>query len=122
MRPFMCLLAVSLAALSGCSTNSAPPPAATEATPGAAAHDVHATFACAAGKSIVAVFVNAPPARVALTLSDGRQLQLPQALSASGARYASSDGSLVFWNKGRGAFIEEGGQHTFDDCQQQPAG
>jgi membrane-bound inhibitor of C-type lysozyme len=51
-------------------------------------------------------------ARAPLALSDGRSLPLPQALSASGARYASADGRTVFWNKGRSAFLEEGGRTT----------
>lgn len=64
-----------------------------------------ATFSCAQGKTIGAVFYNT---KVDLTLSDGRKLSLPQAISASGARYANADESLVFWNKGNTAFISEG--------------
>ena len=51
-----------------------------------------------------------------LALSDGRKLTLPQASSASGARYASASESIVFWNKGTTAFIEEGGKTTYDGC------
>ena len=49
-------------------------------------------------------------------LSDGRVLRLPQALSASGARYANAAESIVFWNKGNTAFIEEKGNTTYDGC------
>jgi membrane-bound inhibitor of C-type lysozyme len=87
---------------------------------GASAQTISAGFACEGGKKIAAVFVNGAHASVRLTLSDGRQLTLPQALSASGARYANADGSIVFWNKGRTAFIEEGGKRTYAQCQQAP--
>ena len=38
------------------------------------------------------------------------------ALSASGARYANPDESLVFWNKGNTAFLEARGQTTIAGC------
>jgi membrane-bound inhibitor of C-type lysozyme len=55
---------------------------------------------------------------VDLTLSDGRMISLPQAIAASGARYANSDESVVFWNKGNEAFITEGDPNnpTFRNC------
>jgi membrane-bound inhibitor of C-type lysozyme len=74
-----------------------------------------ATFNCKDGKSIDATFY---ADSVDLKLSDGRSLALPQAMSASGARYASKDESFVFWNKGDTAFITEGkdGKETYSDC------
>lgn len=74
-----------------------------------------AVFACKDDKSIKAVFY---PEKVDLTLSDGRSLELPQAMSGSGARYANTDETMVFWNKGNTAFITEGGddKQTFSDC------
>jgi membrane-bound inhibitor of C-type lysozyme len=63
------------------------------------------TFSCEQGKTIGAVFY---PNKVSLTLSDGRKMTLPQVLSASGARYANTNESFVFWNKGNTAFITEG--------------
>ncbi|MES2006686.1 MAG: MliC family protein [Patescibacteria group bacterium] len=76
-----------------------------------------ATFSCEQGKTIGAVFYSA---KVELTLSDGRKLSLPQAISASGARYANADQSFVFWNKGNTAFIGEGKvepqQETYTNC------
>jgi len=80
------------------------------------AHEIHARFACAEGKSIDATFVNGTASSATLTLSDGRKLSLPQARSGSGARYANGDESFVFWNKGDTAFIEEDGKTTYADC------
>jgi membrane-bound inhibitor of C-type lysozyme len=63
------------------------------------------TFSCEQGKVIGATFYKS---KVELVLSDGRKLSVPQAISASGARYANADESFVFWNKGNTAFITEG--------------
>ncbi len=54
--------------------------------------------------------------RVSLTLSNGRRITVPQAISASGARYANADESFVFWNKGDTAFVTEQGTTTYDGC------
>ena len=81
-----------------------------------AAQTIRAHFACADGKVVDATFINGPPGSVALALSDGRRLSLPQALSASGARYATNDERVVFWNKGDTAFLAEGGKTTYDRC------
>jgi membrane-bound inhibitor of C-type lysozyme len=43
---------------------------------------------------------------------------VPLAPSASGARYANSDESFVFWNKGPTAFIEETGRQSSSGCVQ----
>ena len=82
----------------------------------AAAKTIRAKFACADNKSVDATFVNGPRSSVNLVLSDGRKMTLPQAMSASGARYANKDESLVFWNKGNTAFLEEKGKTTYDGC------
>jgi membrane-bound inhibitor of C-type lysozyme len=74
---------------------------------------IKATFNCREGKTIKAEFAKE---KVNLLLSDGRKIELPQAISASGARYANSDESFVFWNKGNTAFIEEKGTTTFTNC------
>ena len=70
------------------------------------------TYICAANKTIDASFYNIPDATstVALTLSDGRFMTLPQAISADGARYATADESFVFWSKGDGALVFENGE------------
>ncbi len=71
------------------------------------------TFSCVGKKTISAVF---RPDSVSLTLPKGRELNLRQDTSASGARYRNLDGSIVFWNKGETAFIEENGVATYTDC------
>jgi len=53
-------------------------------------------------------------ASVNLHLSDGRVLDLPQAMSGSGVRYEKD--TAVFWSKGNNAFLEEGGKTTFSNC------
>jgi membrane-bound inhibitor of C-type lysozyme len=71
------------------------------------------TFSCAGNKTIQALFFDD---KAELTLSDGRHRLLLQAISASGARYANTDESFVFWTKGNTAFIEENQKTTFKDC------
>jgi len=58
-----------------------------------------------------------PGGSVALTISDGRTMTLPQTISADGARYAAADGSFVFWNKGNGAMVTEGQQPSYQCVQ-----
>ena len=53
---------------------------------------------------------------VRLALSDGRKISLPQTVSKSGARYANTDESFVFWNKDSSAFVEENGSTTYANC------
>ena len=74
-----------------------------------------ATFKCQGGKSIEATFY---ASSVSLTLSDGRSMTVPQAMSGSGARYANKDETFVFWNKGDTAFVTEGddGKDTYSGC------
>ena len=74
------------------------------------------TFVCPDQKSITATFHLPDDASVDVTLSDGRTMNLPHAISASGARYANADESFVFWNKGTSAFVEENGTTTYDNC------
>ncbi|ANI29356.1 hypothetical protein PL78_05805 [Yersinia entomophaga] len=45
---------------------------------------------------------------------DGKQLNLPQVVAASGTRY--SDGYYTFWSKGDSAFIERGDKIVMNDC------
>ncbi len=74
-----------------------------------------AAFACAEGKSIGAAFYQGS---VALSLSDGRTQNLPQAQAASGVRYANADETFVFWGKGNTAFVTEGAaqNQTYSGC------
>ncbi len=71
------------------------------------------TFDCIEGKAIDVQFQGD---MVFLELSDGRSNALDQVISASGARYANSDESFIFWNKGKTAFVEEKGVVTYKDC------
>lgn len=72
-----------------------------------------AVFNCDNAKTINALFFND---KVELGLSDARNMLLPQAISASGVRYANSDESFVFWNKGDTAFVTENNKTTFENC------
>ena len=75
------------------------------------------TFSCAGNKTVQALFFDD---KAELTLSDGRHMLLLQAISASGARYANTDESFIFWNKGNTAFVEESHKTTFKDCIANP--
>ena len=48
-----------------------------------------------------------PSGSARIVLSDGRNFDLLQTISADGARYANSDESFIFWSKGDGALILE---------------
>ena len=72
-----------------------------------------AEFSCDKSKSIRAVFMTNG---AEITLSDGRTMNLSQAVSADGGRYANSDESFVFWTKGKGAFVNENGTTTYANC------
>lgn len=50
-----------------------------------------------------------PNGSVKLKLDDGRTFDLPQAVSADGGRYANAGDVFVFWSKGNGALLLEGG-------------
>ena len=80
-----------------------------------------ADYACDGGKTINAAFYKGdvvavkpgeppvPTGSVRIALDDGRNFDLFQTLSASGARYANADESFVFWSKGDGAIVQENG-------------
>ncbi|MDP1624913.1 MAG: MliC family protein [bacterium] len=72
------------------------------------------TYRCDDDKSIWATY--GKDGSVSLSLSDGSSITLPHATSASGARYAVSDESIVFWNKGKTAFIERDGETVYKNC------
>jgi membrane-bound inhibitor of C-type lysozyme len=87
-----------------------------------------ALYRCDGAKTITASFYDGastpgknggpptPGGSVALTLSDGRTMTLPQTISGSGVRYANDGESIVFWNEGNGAFITENNQQTYANC------
>ena len=72
-------------------------------------------FACADNKVIYADFYKN---FVHIDIGKGETMYLPQTISADGARYANTDESIVFWNKGNTAFITEGNPNnvTYQDC------
>jgi len=77
------------------------------------------TYLCDNNKTIKAAFYKGEPkpvqpgempipsGMVKLALSDGRNFDLAQTISADGIRYANSDESFVFWSKGNGAMVLE---------------
>ena len=74
-----------------------------------------AKFTCADSKTIESIFYK----NIARIETDSMGVvYLPQTISASGARYANKDESIVFWNKGNTAFITEGNPNspTYKDC------
>ena len=88
-----------------------------------------ANFLCDSGKSIAASFYRAsstspvvpgqppvPNGSVILSFSDRRIMTLNQTISADGGRYANSGESIVFWNRGDTAFVQENGTTTFSNC------
>lgn len=77
---------------------------------------ISAEFDCGDDKTIKAEFVNSGERYVNLELSDGQKYTLPSAVSADGARYASNDESVVFWNVGNTATLEQNGVTTYDNC------
>lgn len=74
-----------------------------------------AEFTCAENKTIHADFYKN---FVYIQTGVWKDVYLPQTISASGARYATSDESIVFWNKGNTAFVTEGSPDniTYKDC------
>jgi len=81
------------------------------------------SYSCNAGKSIVATYKDK---EVGLKLSDGREMNLTQTVSADGVRYANTDESFVFWSKGDGALVLENNvEKSFIGCirvMDKPAG
>lgn len=71
------------------------------------------TFTCTDGTELDATFYSEES--MALTL-DGTTYELPQVVSASGARYANSDESFVFWNKGNEATVFVDGSVAYEGC------
>jgi membrane-bound inhibitor of C-type lysozyme len=72
------------------------------------------SYSCAQG-TITAAYASSS---VALALSDGRSLTLPQVRSGSGTRYEDTVGGkdVTFSSKGSDAFLEEGGSVTYSNC------
>lgn len=64
---------------------------------------IHSTFVCDDGRDLEVAFHTREPTHVVI-VAGRRTINLPQTLSASGARY--SDGVTTFWNKGDQALFE----------------
>jgi membrane-bound inhibitor of C-type lysozyme len=105
VRPTVGALAVAAVTIAGASLARAEDPIST------------VDYACKDNKTIKAVYYSE---KVDLTLSDGRTMTLPQTMSGSGIRYANADESIVFWSKGKTAFITEGpdADPTYDGCKE----
>lgn len=73
--------------------------------------DIHAVFRCPDGGIIDTTFREK---EVTVILPDGTRKLLPQAMSASGARY--SDNVTTLWNKGDTAFIVSGDKIVWEGC------
>jgi membrane-bound inhibitor of C-type lysozyme len=69
-------------------------------------------FKCSNGTRVEVVFSEKKES-VTMVL-EGKSYTLKHIPSGSGAKY--SDGKVVFWNKGKGAFIEIGGEVVHDGC------
>ncbi len=86
-------------------------------TPNTAAPSANiVSYACDGGKTIAATYASSS---VAIALSDGRSLTLPQTVSGSGIRYEQGAGTnqdVVFWSKGDNAFLTENNVTTYDNC------
>ncbi len=76
---------------------------------GASADATEARYICSGGTKLSAKF--SPPSsakgEVALTFDKGRELNLPQVMSADGGRYANA--GIEFWIKGRSATLTMNG-------------
>ncbi len=73
-------------------------------------------FTCKDNRSITATFYPSDDRQADLVLSDGRTMTLIHAPAADGARYINLEESIVFWNKGTTAFLEENKITTYRDC------
>ncbi len=79
------------------------------------------TYSCDGGNTIAASYTQNA---VALTLSDGRSLTMPQTESGSGIRYelvatstgAASSTDSIFWSEGDNAFMTENASSTYQNC------
>ncbi|MCR4325769.1 MAG: hypothetical protein NUV59_03095 [Patescibacteria group bacterium] len=76
---------------------------------------VKASFGCAYGKSISALYAKES---VTLSLSDGRTLTLPKTsdTTTDGTHYANPNDGFEFVDSGNSAYIEEQGARTYADC------
>jgi membrane-bound inhibitor of C-type lysozyme len=93
---------LALIMLAACASPQAAAPEANADTIGPVA------FRCDDRSAIEATFDNAPTPATVHLVRGGQQFTLPQAMSASGARYVGDN--IEFWNKGNDAAVEWQGQ------------
>lgn len=74
-------------------------------------------FVCDNSRSVVALYQEGDDGEVELRLSHSPSASLAQSVSASGAKYASADEDLTFWNKGEEATVTENGRITYSGCK-----
>lgn len=74
-------------------------------------------FICDNSRSVVALYKEGNDGEVKLRLSHSPGASLAQSVSASGAKYASADEDLTFWNKGEEATVTENGRITYSGCK-----
>ena len=67
-------------------------------------------YRCADGRNVTVMYVNDPQAGRATLVVGGKTYELPQVVSASGARYSAA--KVTWWNKGREATLELNGPAT----------
>jgi membrane-bound inhibitor of C-type lysozyme len=107
------LLALLAIVVAGCVPVQPVEPAADmDAAP--SSNVIQATFVCPDGTELPTVFDNDADT-VTVGLPDG-EVTLPRAISASGARYANEDESIVFWNKGDEAMVQVNGDIVYQGC------
>jgi membrane-bound inhibitor of C-type lysozyme len=125
------LIIIVLLLILAANGTSSLPPTTTQSSTASTTQMVDAQYSCDDGKSISAMYMNATTATttgnsVMLVLSDGRQMTLPQTISADGARYSNGNPQIaegqpgaetfIFWSKGNGAFVQENGTTTYNNC------
>jgi membrane-bound inhibitor of C-type lysozyme len=78
---------------------------------------IKAAFYKGESKSVQPQEMPIPSGRVKLALSDGRNFDLAQTISADGGRYANGDESFIFWSKGNGAIVlENNAEKDYKGC------
>src|ERR1700761_2896435 len=86
------------------------PATSTVATSTTAFHNT-VNYYCQGNSTITA---NYTQSQVALTLSDGRMMTLPQIMSGSGIQYEKNN--ILFASEGNDAYLSESGKMTYNDC------
>lgn len=103
MRSLLTLLV--LLGLAACAT---PTPPGTSSSPQLTRNTrAIVTYGCADGTTLIVAYLVSPDS-VEITYADGRKQNLPNVISASGARYAA--GAVEFWNKGDEAMFTASGK------------